>query len=119
NELRQCTDDLGQRTTELTESLERQTATSEVLEVISSSPGELDPVFGAMLDRAVRICEARFGNLYLRDGDGFRAAVMHNAPPAYAESRAGIVHPSPHFGKQRKQSGRYRSRTSQMWKAIL
>jgi len=88
NELRQRTDDL-------TESLEQQTATSEVLEVISSSPGELEPVFGAMLDRAVRICEARFGNLYLREGDGFRAAVMHNAPPAYAESRAGIVHPSP------------------------
>ena len=47
-----------------------------------------------MLDRAVRICEARFGNLYLREGDGFRAAVMHNVPPAYAESRAGVVHPS-------------------------
>ena len=66
-----------------------------MLEVISSSPGELEPVFGAMLDRAVRICEARFGSLYLREGDGFRAAVMHNAPTAYAESRAGIVHPSP------------------------
>jgi GAF domain-containing protein len=47
-----------------------------------------------MLDRAVRICEARFGNLYLREGDGFRAAVMHNVPPAYAERRAGVVHPS-------------------------
>jgi two-component system, NtrC family, sensor kinase len=83
-----------QRTRELAESLEQQTATSEVLEVISSSPGELEPVFRAMLDRAVRICEARFGNLYLREGDGFRAAVMHNVPPAYAESRAGVVHPS-------------------------
>ena len=80
---------------ELNEAFEQQTATSEVLEVISSSPGELEPVFRAMLDRAVRICEAWFGNLYLREGDGFRAAVMHNAPPAYAESRAGIVHPSP------------------------
>ena len=89
NELRQRTDDLA-------ELLQQQTATSEVLEVISSSPGELELVFGAMLDRAVRICEARFGNLYLREADGFRAAVMHNAPTAYAESRAGIVHPSPH-----------------------
>ena len=79
---------------ELRESLQQQTATSEVLEVISSSPGELELVFRAMLDRAVRICEARFGNLYLREGDGFRAAVMHNVPPAYAESRAGVVHPS-------------------------
>ena len=86
--------ELRQRTTDLTESLQQQTATSEVLEVISSSPGELELVFRAMLDRAVRICEARFGNLYLREGDGFRAAVMHNVPPAYAESRAGVVHPS-------------------------
>jgi hypothetical protein len=86
--------ELRQRTTDLTESLQQQTATSEVLEVISSSPGELQPVFRAMLDRAVRICEARFGNLYLREGGGFRAAVMHNVPPAYAESRAGVVHPS-------------------------
>ena len=86
--------ELRQRTTDLTEFLQQQTATSEVLEVISSSPGELELVFRAMLDRAVRICEARFGNLYLREGDGFRAAVMHNVPPAYAESRAGVVHPS-------------------------
>ena len=86
--------ELRQRTTDLTEFLQQQTATSEVLEVISNSPGELELVFRAMLDRAVRICEARFGNLYLREGDGFRAAVMHNVPPAYAESRAGVVHPS-------------------------
>jgi len=88
NELRQRTDDL-------TESLEQQTATSEVLRVISSSPGHLEPVFRTILDNAVRICEARFGNLYLREGDGFRAAVMHNAPAAYAERRTGIIHPSP------------------------
>jgi GAF domain-containing protein len=76
--------------------LERQTATSKVLEVISSSPADLKPVFEAILENAVRLCGAKFGNLYLREGDGFRAAAMHNAPPAYAEQRAGVLQPSPH-----------------------
>ena len=76
-----------QRTRELTESLEQQTATSEVLRVISSSPGELEPVFQAMLANATRICEAKFGTLWLREGDAFRAVALHNAPPAYAEAR--------------------------------
>ena len=80
NELRQRTDDLS-------EALEQQTATSEVLRVISSSPGELEPVFQAMLENAVRICEAKFGTLWLREGDAFRAVALHNAPPAYAEAR--------------------------------
>ena len=88
NELRQRTDDL-------TESLEQQTATSEVLRVISSSPGDLQPVFEAILENATRICEAKFGTLYLKESDGFRAAGMHNAPPAYQEARAGVVHPPP------------------------
>jgi GAF domain-containing protein len=73
--------------TELRESLEQQTATSEVLRVISSSPGELEAVFDAMLANAVRICEAKFGDLYLREADGFRMATTHNAPPAYVEAR--------------------------------
>ena len=78
NELRQRTDDL-------TESLEQQTATSDVLRVISSSPGELVPVFQAMLENAVRICEAAFGSMLLREGDGFRRVALHNAPVEYVK----------------------------------
>jgi GAF domain-containing protein len=72
---------------ELRQSLEQQTATADVLRVISSSPGELEPVFQAMLENAVRICEAKFGVLHLSEGEGFRVGAMRNAPPAYAELR--------------------------------
>jgi signal transduction histidine kinase len=70
---------------ELRESLERQTATSEVLQVVSSSPGDLQPVFQAMLENAVRICEAKFGNLFLYENDSFRIVSLQNAPCAYDE----------------------------------
>jgi len=82
---------------ELRESLQQQTATSEVLRVISSSPGELEPVFQTMLESATRICEARFGCLYLCEGDGVRMKAMHNAPPAFAQAIAQreTVIPSP------------------------
>ena len=72
---------------ELRESLEQQTATSEVLEVISSSPGELKPVFDALLANAVRICDAKFGVLFLTEGEAFRYVALHGAPPAFAEAR--------------------------------
>jgi GAF domain-containing protein len=76
-----------QRTRELTESLEQQTGTSEVLQVISRSPGDLEPVFASMLENAVRICDAKFGNIYRRDGDAFRLVASHNTPPALTEHR--------------------------------
>jgi signal transduction histidine kinase/HAMP domain-containing protein/putative methionine-R-sulfoxide reductase with GAF domain len=76
-----------QRTSELSEALEQQTATSEVLSVISSSPGELEPVFEAMLENAIRLCEAKTGNLFLYDGEEFRTAALYGASPAYAEAR--------------------------------
>ena len=87
NELRQRTTDLTERTDDLSEALEQQTATSEVLQVISSSPGDLEPVFAAMLEKAVRICDAKFGNIYRRDGDVFRLLATHNTPPGLAEHR--------------------------------
>ena len=66
------------------EALEQLAATSEMLQVISRSPGELEPVFESMLANAARICEARFAILYLHDGSAFRAvAATHDAPPAY------------------------------------
>ena len=83
-----------QRTRELTESLEQQTATSEVLQVISSSPGELEPVFGTMLENAVRVCDAKFGNIYRWDGELFHLLAAFNTPPALAEAhRRGPMRP--------------------------
>src|SRR5262249_22757419 len=79
--------ELRQRTEDLTESLEQQTATSEVLGVISSSPGELNQVFDAMLANAVRLCGAGFGNLLLFDGKDLSIVAMHNASAAFEELR--------------------------------
>jgi len=74
--------ELRQRTDDLSEALEQQTATSEVLQVISKSPGELERVFETMLENAVRICGAKFGNLWLREGTGMRIGATHGAPQA-------------------------------------
>jgi GAF domain-containing protein len=87
------------RTRELSESLEQQTATSEVLQVISSSPGELQPVFETMLANATKLCEASYGTMWLYEGDAFRIAAIHGAlPDAFTERwRSGTLHrPGPH-----------------------
>jgi len=85
---------------ELRESLQQQTATSEVLRVISSSPGELEPVFQAMLKNATRICEAKFGVLFLCEDGAFRTVALHNAPAAFAEERRRnpVLRPHPGTG---------------------
>jgi signal transduction histidine kinase len=86
-----------QRTAELSETLQHQTATSEVLQVISRSPGELDPVFNAILASATTICDAQFGNLFLYEDKGFRCASVYNLPAAFAETffRNPVISPPP------------------------
>jgi GAF domain-containing protein len=102
NELRQRTDNLSHRTTDLMEALEQQTATSEVLQVISNFSGDLEPVFATILEKAVRICDATFGNIYRFDGEFFHLVATHNTPPAYAEKRRQCPyrpHPNSDIGR--------------------
>ena len=89
---------LAAKSRELDETLEREVATSEVLRVISETSGELEPVFQVILRNATRLCEAKFGTLFLYQGDdAFRAVATHNAPPAFFESlrREPLVRPPP------------------------
>ncbi|HEX9073308.1 MAG TPA: GAF domain-containing protein, partial [Pseudolabrys sp.] len=89
--------DFARLARERDEALEQQAATSEILKIISSSPGDLMPVFNALLDNATRLCEAKFGNLVLLEGDQFRFVAQCNAPPSYADAirRNPVLQPPP------------------------
>ena len=83
--------ELRQRTIDLTEALEQQTATSEVLQVISGSAGDVEPAFATMQEKAVRICDATFGNIYRWDGEALHLVAIRNTPPAFAEARSRLT----------------------------
>src|SRR5262249_47928181 len=98
--LRRQADEAGHQLKEAqrqaSEALEQQSATSEVLALILNTSGELEPGIQAMLQNATRICEAKFGTMYLREGNAFRTVALHNAPPAFAEARKrGPIRPGP------------------------
>src|SRR5262249_52557954 len=95
-----------QRTRELSESLEQQTATSEVLTIISRSPAELEPVFEAILTNATRLCDAKFGTLNLYDGEVVHRSASYNVPPEYAEMRLRMGRWRPHPGSASAQVAR-------------
>jgi signal transduction histidine kinase len=101
-------DELRQRTNDLTESLEQQTATSEVLKVISRSPGDLQPVFEAVLENASRICQAKIGNLFLHESGSFRTVALHGVTPELIQSRTRqpVLRPAPHVPLARVASTR-------------
>jgi hypothetical protein len=83
-------------THELRETAEQHTATSEILRVISSSPSDLQPVFQAMLQNAVRLCDAKFGNIYRWDGDALHLVASQNVPAAFVQARGGSsLRPNP------------------------
>ncbi|MGC1779438.1 MAG: GAF domain-containing protein, partial [Xanthobacteraceae bacterium] len=95
--------ELHRRTADLSEALDQQTATSEVLKIISTSPGELQVVFQATIDNATRLCGAKFGALSLRDGENFRSIAMHGVRPSYIEERQRdpIIRPTPGHNLER------------------
>jgi GAF domain-containing protein len=88
-------DEVQARTRDLSESLEQQTATSEVLQVISSTPGELEPVFQSMLENATRVCGAHFGAMFLYEQDRYEVVAAHNSPLSFGPTRERLIRPHP------------------------
>jgi len=101
-DLRRANAELQQR---LDEALAREVATAEVLQIINSSTGDLTPVFDAMLDKAIRLCDAAFGILWSYDGERFHPMAFQNVPPAYAELLREPHRPGPSTGLGRVASG--------------
>jgi two-component system, NtrC family, sensor kinase len=99
---------LQQRTNDLTESLQQQTATADVLKVISASPGNLEPVFQAILASATQICQAGFGTLNLYEDGAYRSVALQNPPPQFKTRLGEVIHPHPDSGLA------YVARTRQM-----
>ncbi len=96
---------LRERTAERDEAVDQQIATSEVLQVINASPGDLAPVFDVMLEKAIRLCEATIGVLWVRDAEGFRATALRGVPPAFEERVRASVKPHLETGLGRILSG--------------
>src|SRR5262245_50636428 len=96
-QLRDQASELRESRRQLSEALQREIATADVLKVISSSPGKLEPVFQALLANAIRVIGAKFGTMYLCEADAFRIVAMYGASPAYVEAlmREPLVRPSP------------------------
>ena len=91
---------------QLAEALEQQTATAEVLQVINSSPGELAPVFDAMLERALRLCEASFGILFIRDGERCSGVATRNLPPSLVDIVQEPFRPARSASSKRRRGGK-------------
>ena len=111
----QLFDEVQAKTRDLQESLQQQTATSEVLQIISSSPGSLAPVFDKMLENATRVCGAEFGSMILIEEGELRQAALYNVPQPLARSKGQQAHSAASAGpaghRHPNQAGRFRSRT--------
>ena len=114
------TRELAEARRHLAEALDQQTATSDVLQIISSSPGELQPVFETILANAVRLCDAKFGTLNLYDGEAYRNVALHNVPPAYESARRGaVIRPDPHSSLGRVARTKEAVHTDDLWTTPL
>ena len=112
--------EVGRLTRELSEERKQRTATSEVLQLLSGSHGDLNRLFDTILTNATKLCQATFGALFLCEADAFRIVAQHNAPPAYAASPTRTVGPRASFGAHsRDQSRPQESEQDDKWSFCL